>query len=538
MLVDVCFILHCSRNSHRRFENQTNGYSQSLQRDPMRHMENGNGYNERNAYLTDDQQIMLRTMMEQDREGRKVKRTKSFWKFGRSASDDILEGMALWKHRDLVDLFPEYKRRLQENGLNVPMEYKMQRPSVIENNDSTLKRNMAKMTIEDKTLDRFEKHGIQKSKSTSSINPNTNKTEHPMTNGISHNGDIPKNRTPKQTQQQRMEEEYNSRNDRQSNNSDLTNTSTIKTNFENSFYDDENGEGLVVKTVKRKEILQQYDNESISGSETEHHSIASSTDPYDCIIVDDHMTLRKQREMENRRMQAQQAQYNVKSQEKSRGKQMYHSEISDSDNNGPIKPHLRATLSSERQKITTKTQPEPTPQRVSTFKTFKDNESDMKMYSDSNETLKYSDHNKKEEKYYQNHETDSKKAAKSKKYYSDQKPQESHKRHYNEMNGRNGNSGSNNAIYYSEQSDDYKYNEGSEQQKPQLLPRTKLLKAPTVGPTMQTVMKFEQEIGMMEYRSPPRDKVKGGEQHDFLSSPGHTYGPWFDLWGRDHSVRK
>lgn len=32
--------------------------------------------------------------------GNIIKRTKSFWKFGKS--DDILEGMAMWKHRDLV----------------------------------------------------------------------------------------------------------------------------------------------------------------------------------------------------------------------------------------------------------------------------------------------------------------------------------------------------------------------------------------------------------------------------------------------------
>lgn len=515
-------------------------------------MENGNGQtygsntNGRNSYLTDDQQIILRSMIE-DKEGTKVKRTKSFWKFGRTTSEDILEGMALWKHRDLVDIVPQYKRKMYTDvdNMNIPIEYQ---PNIInmnmninnmsEGSDTTLKRNMPKVSVdENKTLDRLEKYKMQKSKSSSAIVSLAKSEKKPQSGG--ENRIEAKNiKNIKPSPQQIMDDEYNSRNERQSNNSDLTNSSTIKTNFENSFYDDESGEGLVVKTVKRKEILQQYnDAESVSGSETERNSIASSTDPYDCIIVDDHMTLRKQRELENRRLQAQQAQYNTKASEKSRDRTTYMSEISDSDNNGPIKPHLRATLSSERQKTAPKSQVDHAPQRMSTFKTFKENESELKMYSDSNETLKYSEHSRKEDKYYQNHETDSKKAAKSKKYY-DQKEeiqQQQRSRHYSEHSNTNG---KHNQSYYTEQSDDHKYIESSEQQKPQLLPRTKLLKANNVGPTMQTVMKFEQEIGLMEYRSPPRERSKGHENNEFGPPPGHTYGPWFDLWGREQSPRK
>lgn len=513
-----------------------NGHSQTLQREHMRPTEM--------EYLTDDQQLMMKCMIEEERNGQKVKRTKSFWKFGRSASEDILEGMALWRHRDLVDIVPEYKRRLIMNEIvNNPIDkrHQMARP-MVEKNDDTLKRNMAKMSIDDKTIDKFDKYKIQKSKSASSIIPiEVNKLEKSKSNGAVNHELIKNNSPTKVTNQQRMEEEYNARNDHHSNNSDLTNTSTIKTNFENCFYDDENGDGFVVKTLKRKEILQQYDNESLSGSETERNSIASSTDPYDCIIVDDHMTMRKQREMENRKLQAQQQnKYNTKESDKPRSRRSYAPEISDSDN-GFIKPQLRATLSSERQKKPQKEQQQNN-QRLSTFKNYKDVENDGKIYSDSNDTLKYSERGRKEDKYYQNHETDSKKVAKNKnKYYSnEQQQQQRGDQHKRQSNGRHERLS---MSYYAEQSDDHKYNsEISEHQKPQLLPRTKLLKSPAssngVGPTMQTVMKFEQEIGLMEYRSPPRERTKGMEQDELMLIPGTTYGPWFDLWNREQSVRK
>jgi hypothetical protein len=47
-----------------------------------------------------------------------------------------------------------------------------------------------------------------------------------------------------------------------------------------NFYDED--DMMVIKTVKRKEILKQYYS---SGTDTE----LSSSDPYDCIIVDDHL---------------------------------------------------------------------------------------------------------------------------------------------------------------------------------------------------------------------------------------------------------
>lgn len=53
-----------------------------------------------------------------------------------------------------------------------------------------------------------------------------------------------------------------------------------------NFYDDEESmQHCIMKTVKRKEILKQYYNSS--GTDTERNS--SSSDPYDCIVVDDHL---------------------------------------------------------------------------------------------------------------------------------------------------------------------------------------------------------------------------------------------------------
>lgn len=63
------------------------------------------------------------------------------------------------------------------------------------------------------------------------------------------------------------------------------------------FYDDESltQEVVVMKTLNRKEILKQY--YSSGTSDTERHS--SSSDPYDCIVVQDHQVMRNKNNIFN-----------------------------------------------------------------------------------------------------------------------------------------------------------------------------------------------------------------------------------------------
>ncbi|XP_063618337.1 uncharacterized protein LOC134791278 isoform X1 [Cydia splendana] len=595
-------------NDHKAYLLKT----QSLKRGPKPNNVNG--------YLTDDQQLMLRNMLEMDKDSQKVKRTKSFWKFGRTTNEEIMEGMSLWQHRDIVDTVPEYKKKLfvkikkdLRPAPEVPETRNQMTPEKtppIENgqsrNKETIDRKDVKVT-----------NGIRQAKSLGSIE-NEERVERIRKSEIYHQNtvlNIKKTSSEKVIAEEKSEEIV-PRNE--SRHSDLTNTSTIKTNFENSFYNDENGEGFVMKTVKRREILQRYDNDS--GSDV--NSVASSTDPYDCIIVDDHMTSRKQQELDKRR-QTQAMEDDIKK----RKENAYMPEFEEIEVT-PIKPHVRATLSSDKAK---RSSHEHSPPKTMEFKTFKDNSKDVKTFSASSETLKYKDnepvtdrygipternnndirnenayngrdegtlkynkkrsskeekirqpqtfdnghHNKKE--YPQAEIRTTKKEMRS---YESREPRIDYsldrravrkdftnprdnrdprtknrgQRSYDDSslqyNGRTDRYYESNISYFSDQerrvsrydyetdskkaektkmrqeearlearrimdrrtegpyseSDDQKFNEALKQQRPQLLPRTKLLKR----------------------------SVEGSE----LPEEGHTFGPWYDLWGRETSVYK
>ncbi|CAK1547229.1 unnamed protein product [Leptosia nina] len=584
--------------------------TQSLKRGPRQSTAN-------NGYLTDDQQLLLRNMLDMDKDSQKIKRTKSFWKFGRTTSEEIMEGMSLWQHRDIVDTVPEYKKKLfvklkkeLRPAPDVPEPRKQ-----VGTEKPTL--NVENVQRPQETIDRkdVKVNGMRQARSLGSIQAQeerVEKTKRSQDNGY-HQAQMNKKSMSEKSIVEEKPEEFDQRNE--SRHSDLTNTSTIKTNFENSFYNDENGDGFVMKTVKRREILQKYDNDSSS----DVNSVASSTDPYDCIIVDDHMTSKKQQELDRRR-QAQVMEKEIKLNKEN----AYMPEFDEIEIT-PIKPHVRATLSSEKNKKTSHDRSSP---KTMEFKTFKDNSKEIKTFSASSETLKYKDnehltdrygiplernnneirqeetynghddgtlkykkrsneeknrqqnnfdnmknnkdypkaevrnqkkdsrqfesrepridysldrrHSKKEfsesknrevrsrsriirsyddsslqyngrkeERYYDtnisyfsdqerraskyDYETDSKKAEKSKMRQEEARLES---RRFADQR---------NESQYSE-SDDQKFNEALKQQRPQLLPRTKLLKRPTEGPEL------------------PED--------------GHTFGPWYDLWGRETAMYK
>ncbi|XP_072931954.1 uncharacterized protein IRSp53 isoform X2 [Epargyreus clarus] len=581
--------------------------TQSLKRGPKPNNNTTNGY------LTDDQQLLLRNMLEMDKDSQKVKRTKSFWKFGRTTSEEIMEGMSLWQHRDIVDTVPEYKKKLfvklkkeLRPAPDIPDQRKSNGPEKPASTENI-------QTRSHETIDRKDvkmNGGIRQARSLGSINNEERLEKGRKGNDNYNQTQINKKSMSEKSIVEEKHDEFVPRNE--SRHSDLTNTSTIKTNFENSFYNDENGEGFVMKTVKRREILQRYDNDSSS----DVNSIASSTDPYDCIIVDDHMTSKKQQELDRRR-QAQLLNDEVKNKKEN----AYMPEFEEIEVT-PIKPHVRATITSDQNK---KSSHERTPPKME-FKTFKDNSKEIKTFSASSETLKYKDghhtdrygvpternnndvrnedaynghdegtlkykkrpsneeknrqhfennnhkeypqaesrnqkkeptrnfenrepridysldrrhvrkdftdsksrdarprnrinrsyddstlqyNGRKEERYYESnisyfsdqerrasrydYETDSKKAEKSK-----IRQEEARLEARRFMDRRS-------EGPYSE-SDDQKFNEALKQQRPQLLPRTKLLKRPSEATE--------------------------------LPEEGHTFGPWYDLWGRETAMYK
>ncbi|KAG6445346.1 hypothetical protein O3G_MSEX003854 [Manduca sexta] len=598
-------------NEHKSYLLKT----QSLKRGPKAN-------NTANGYLTDDQQLMLRNMLDMDKDSQKVKRTKSFWKFGRTTAEEIMEGMSLWQHRDIVDTVPEFKKKLfvkmkkeLRPAPEIPDLRKQTSPEKTQPNEAVQARPK-------ETIDRKEMkvpNGIRQARSLNSIQTEE-RTEKGRKGieGYQQNQTINKKSMSEKSIVEEKHEEFAPRNE--SRHSDFTNTSTIKTNFENSFYNDENGEGFVMKTVKRREILQRYDNDSSS----EVNSVASSTDPYDCIIVDDHMTSRKQQELERRR-QAQTVEEDVKK----RKENAYMPEFEEIEVN-PIKPHVRATISTEKVKNPSHERSSP---KVMEFKTFKDTSKEIKTFSASSETLKYKDNEQHTDRYgipmernnndvrnedgYNGHDEGTLKYKKNSNNEEKNRQQnnfdnnKNHKKEYPQPESRNQKKEmrasyearerepridysldrrqvrkdftepktretrtknrtnrsyddstlqyngrreeryyESNISYFSDQerrasrydyetdskkaekskirqeearlearrfvdrrsegpyseSDDQKFNEALKQQRPQLLPRTKLLK--------RTV-----------------------DEND-LPEEGHTFGPWYDLWGRETAVYK
>ncbi|KAL4704951.1 hypothetical protein ACJJTC_013408 [Scirpophaga incertulas] len=597
-------------NDHKAYTLKT----QSLKRGPRPNAHSTNGY------MTDDQQLILRNMLDMDKDSQKVKRTKSFWKFGRTTSEEIMEGMSLWQHRDIVDTVPEYKKKLfvkmkkeLRTAPEVPDIRKTASPEKSVSPENII--SQPKETIDRKDIK--TSNGIRQARSLGSIQNEENQEKSKKGNDNYNQRSQTMNRKSMSEKSiiEEKRDEFISRNE--SRHSDMTNTSTIKTNFENSFYNDENGEGFVMKTVKRREILQRYDNDSSS----DVNSVVSSTDPYDCIIVDDHMTSRKQQEL-NRRRQTQLLDDKVKKRKES----AYMPEFEEIEV-APIKPHVRATLSSEMVK---KSSHERSPPKTMEFKTFKDNSKEIKTFSDSSETLKYKDEphtdrygipternnneiqkdknynghddgtlkykkrpSKEEKSRQQNNmentinfkkdypQVEARQQKKEIRPYENREPRIDYsldrrqtKRDFSETKTRTDPRSRNksnrsyddstlpynsrrderyyetNISYFSDQehrvsrydyetdskkaekskmrqeeaklearrfidrrsegpyseSDDQKFNEALKQQRPQLLPRTKLLKRTTEG--------------------------------NDLPEEGHTFGPWYDLWGRETAVYK
>lgn len=314
--------------------------------------------------LTDEQSMELIYRTADRNNGKLIKRTKSFWKFGKS-DDEILEGMAMWRHRDLVqsdnEKADECQREREATLKRSSRKKSLENVNSISTNSSETLVNGQNGSRHDLALLLDEQNGIYpmtKSDIDQRIQHQQHQQHHHMddeqiygqveapvarpkqnvvsrsklvrqsylemeqeeqNNNKTKRGPQPQVRTSKSgyakvnnnagkvgngkastaavaaAANQDIIEFYDTRHlntlqkqHKQAAYDDAEESSLSAT----AFFDDEsvNGE-VVMKTVNRQEILKQYYS---SGTDTERHS-ASSSDPYDCIVVEDHL-VRKQNE--------------------------------------------------------------------------------------------------------------------------------------------------------------------------------------------------------------------------------------------------
>lgn len=276
-----------------------------------------------------------------------VKRTKSFWKFGKSDTEDIVEGMAMWKHRDLIqpesELYYEEEKAAKEstlkrnkNSYKEDQQQQQHKSKTMERKgagDQQQKRTPSQSRVKEMQqnitvpiIDDHAKYQLTKSE----IDQRVGKTkeryyqeEQPQGGkakkvirdsetelGYAEDEDdmltiedsLDEKPINNQQQQQNMrmkayEMSHNLNNKAANNRKYYDEMELEEEDQPQRFYDDESiaEEVMVMKTVKRKEILKQY--YSSGTSDTERHS--SSSDPYDCIVVQDHHLMRNKNNIYN-----------------------------------------------------------------------------------------------------------------------------------------------------------------------------------------------------------------------------------------------
>lgn len=254
-----------------------------------------------------------------------VKRNKSFWKFNSSKDDNIFQ-FAMWKHKDLVET-PSERIELEEKEATLKRNMKNKSKKVLEgrsqyaNSDTdTIKRtrphsiavsaeinhNLSQKNFQltksniDKRISGLSKDSAEYQKGgkgNSQVNTSRTNTLVKSTDG--QNSKLMER--PDYYDEDLYDETPLRRNDTQP--KSLSNSGqpkysaqkvysekveAIQGNYDDfslqdtNFYDEDDEQDM--KAVKRKEILKQYYS---SGTDTERNS--SSSDPYDCILVEDHL---------------------------------------------------------------------------------------------------------------------------------------------------------------------------------------------------------------------------------------------------------
>lgn len=297
-----------------------------------------------------------------------LKRTKSFWKFGGGRNgEDILAGMSLWQHRDLVAApnleemrdRDDLERRLEEdrNGTLTKSHNSSSSQEKRERKDSLTStelygdedENIYGVSPQQPPLQQqtqqhqqHQQHQQQQAQQhRSSYTPKSRmkimKTieidiEEPteaermstMRRGqsqdqqqqhrkldkqVSGTGSQHKSLTlsrTKSNQQQQQQQQFPQSTDE----GESDEHGTLKLSDVNNFFDGEgknnsHGHGLVMKTVKRQDILKQYyTSEDEEDSDAELKS--TSSDPYDCIVINDHLVRKDDKMRRHHQQQHQQ----------------------------------------------------------------------------------------------------------------------------------------------------------------------------------------------------------------------------------------
>lgn len=231
-----------------------------------------------------------------------IKRTKSFWKFGKSSDNEILEGMSLWQHRDLVDVQKELAKRKPKMKKKVEEEIEVEiKPSKDRGSGGSSRSNDSDRTLLPVKVEEpiYVDEGIK-------IVENGKQVK--VVKHVEHVGSA-----------DRVEM------DRKSIDSDFENEfwDGTPTNVPDSFFDDD-GLMLRVKTVNRKHILERYKDDddedqdqesiqsvqstqsiqSIQSQQSESNNTTFEEDPYDCIVVDDQTHTDTKQRQKNKKQQS------------------------------------------------------------------------------------------------------------------------------------------------------------------------------------------------------------------------------------------
>ncbi|XP_075161215.1 insulin receptor substrate 53 kDa [Haematobia irritans] len=317
-----------------------------------------------------------------------IKRTKSFWKFGGGRHEDILAGMSLWQHRDLVAT-PNMDE-LRDEGYRTTSS-KMESEKEMDRNDTLTKSNSnhsnssQEKRVGDVAVSRISRkdsvtsmemyddddeniYGLTpmvrepmlnrssvnnftpksrmkimktieidienpgESERLSTIKRNQKEYRESMTNRnsmpVDNNGNKKQNSTNMHRnssggnggnakksydqkmamngQQNKMPNGNQNRNapppdmfpstESEAGESELDN-GTLKMSDVNNFFENNantTGGGIIMKTVKRKDILKQYYT-SEDDSDDDPDIKSTSSDPYDCIVINDHLVRRDEK---------------------------------------------------------------------------------------------------------------------------------------------------------------------------------------------------------------------------------------------------
>ncbi|ENN83095.1 hypothetical protein YQE_00542, partial [Dendroctonus ponderosae] len=487
-----------SRKSRKETPHETNANNARITPktpQPRHRLSNSHGNLMDNRYLTSDESEVSKV---------KVKRTKSFWKFGKNSSDsEILEGMALWRHRDLVDLNDE------NNKKKINSQERVRRPSRDQSNDS------------DKTINNNDQNNTVVERPRKEINKVRESFK-----------DKPKLSLPSRREEEdKPEDEFE----------DIYGE-TGKSKYIDQFLDDD-GDGLMLKTVNRRNILKQY-SDDLTAEDSDSASEMTSDDPYDCIVVDDQKVKRRDGQFPNVAEIGKKLEKLSKTSKYSPNKSNNSSE-SQLNNANQIRNSIREKneVNIRRNKSREKDPREYHPEQRSSFKTFgidNDNSSEKERFDDQYYIQERS--SRVISKEVEERDTNRNRKAPP---ASERRSKPSYESINSEMNNRNQTMdprGKEPKVNGSRKEARNKYYDSTNDElsdvgeNRQFLPRTKLSK------TNSGNSKYDENISLMEYGETLQKRLKNPEftskYDDKSGQNGNMYGPWYDLWGLDASTRK